>query len=127
MIKEPVAAALAYGLDLDEEQVGWAASRCCGGDAAPAKRRPTSAAGIDLRPAASCAHARVGRDAWVAIARLDAGQRRALRGHFASARATSRPPAAQVVLAFDLGGGTYDISLLEVGNGTIEVLSTGAG
>jgi molecular chaperone DnaK (HSP70) len=26
---------------------------------------------------------------------------------------------------FDLGGGTYDISLLEVGNGTIEVLSTG--
>jgi len=27
---------------------------------------------------------------------------------------------------FDLGGGTYDISLLEVGNGTIEVLSTGA-
>lgn len=31
----------------------------------------------------------------------------------------------QVVLAFDLGGGTYDISLLEVGNGTIEVLSTG--
>jgi len=29
------------------------------------------------------------------------------------------------VLAFDLGGGTYDISLLEVGNGTIEVLSAG--
>ena len=26
---------------------------------------------------------------------------------------------------FDLGGGTYDVSLLEVGAGTVEVLSTG--
>lgn len=31
----------------------------------------------------------------------------------------------QTVLVVDLGGGTYDISLLEVGNGTVEVLSTG--
>lgn len=31
----------------------------------------------------------------------------------------------QTILVFDLGGGTYDVSLLEVGGGVIEVLSTG--
>lgn len=31
----------------------------------------------------------------------------------------------QTIIVFDLGGGTYDVSLLEVGGGVIEVLSTG--
>ena len=31
----------------------------------------------------------------------------------------------QGVLVLDLGGGTFDVSLLEVGAGTFEVLSTG--
>ncbi len=32
----------------------------------------------------------------------------------------------QTVLVFDLGGGTLDVSLLELGRGVVEVLSTGA-
>ncbi len=30
-----------------------------------------------------------------------------------------------MILVLDLGGGTFDVSILEVGGGTIEVLSTG--
>ena len=31
----------------------------------------------------------------------------------------------QIILVFDLGGGTFDVSILGVGGGIIEVLSTG--
>jgi molecular chaperone DnaK len=31
----------------------------------------------------------------------------------------------ETIVVFDLGGGTFDISILEVGNGVIEVLATG--
>ena len=31
----------------------------------------------------------------------------------------------ETVLVLDLGGGTWDVSILEVGGGTIEVLATG--
>ena len=31
----------------------------------------------------------------------------------------------QTILVLDLGGGTFDVSLLEVGGGVIEVLATG--
>ena len=30
----------------------------------------------------------------------------------------------ETILVFDLGGGTFDVSLLEVGDGVFEVLST---
>ncbi|GHU34175.1 hypothetical protein FACS1894166_11220 [Bacilli bacterium] len=30
----------------------------------------------------------------------------------------------QKILVYDLGGGTYDVSLLDIGNGTFEVLAT---
>ena len=31
----------------------------------------------------------------------------------------------ETVFVFDLGGGTFDVSVLEVGGGTVEVLATG--
>ncbi len=36
-----------------------------------------------------------------------------------------RAQADESVLVLDLGGGTWDVSILEVGGGTIEVLATG--
>jgi molecular chaperone DnaK len=84
LIREPVAAALAYGVDLQRRAAKRAQRR--GGGAAPsAAATTTSSAALD------------GDD----------------------------EPDEQTILVFDLGGGTLDVSLLEVGGGTIEVLSTG--
>jgi molecular chaperone DnaK len=51
-----------------------------------------------------------------------------------SASSTSRPPAclaygldtkkSEKVLVFDLGGGTLDVSILDIGDGTFQVLAT---
>jgi heat shock protein 1/8 len=35
------------------------------------------------------------------------------------------PNADETIFVFDLGGGTFDVSILEVGGGTVEVLATG--
>jgi molecular chaperone DnaK len=85
LIREPVAAALAYGLDLQRRAAKRAARR--GGSSS------SSTATATANPSAL----------------LDGDDE----------------PDEQTILVFDLGGGTLDVSLLEVGGGTIEVLSTG--
>jgi len=74
--------------------------------------------------------------AWFGDDQRQATERAAMRAGFEKVRLLREPEAAamaygiekeqdQLVLVFDLGGGTFDCSVLEVGGGAIEVLTTG--
>jgi molecular chaperone DnaK len=100
LIREPVAAALAYGVDLQRRAARRAERRGGGGGGGGGGGAAATGSG-------------------------------AAGGASASSASAGGPPGGddepdeQTILVFDLGGGTLDVSLLEVGGGTIEVLSTG--